>query len=184
MLRTVKILALFLTCALVVAGNCLEAQELKGRWKFRSFRTDMSLFWGDKNLTFLEWAPMGELSMVKEPESKGDFEAVLKFNSGGPPLAVSGKIADEVFTATAKVLPNALAVLAKDTTDKGNMIHDYLAKVEFKLSGRVVPATPSDPKSPKVIRGSVVNTGNDLAKPGDVPQPIGTVGLFSLEQIK
>jgi hypothetical protein len=140
---------------------------LAGKCKYQSYRPDPgSLASDSKTPTFIAWSPygIGEVTI-----DAGESTGTLEFKGTKIKLGLTVKVAEG---SPQKVLISASMNLAPSK---------YFTN---ELEGWVVPAKLDkavDKDNPLIVRGSIVQTSEDIATP---PQPKFTAGFFVLEPLK
>jgi len=139
--------------------------KFENNWKYQSYRPDPGSVAADPDSPpiFVPWSPPGVVT-INEDGATGTL--VL---AGVPiPLNLTFQITDGN--------PAMLSISAVANLRNGKQFTN-------ELQGWFVPATLDaavDATNPYVVRGSIVQTSEDIAKP---PQPIFTTGFFILEPL-
>lgn len=136
------------------------------KWKYQSYRPQSGAPLTDPTAPmFIVWSPPGVVTI----DGCGTT-GVLEFT--GTPIKLALKI--QITEGSPAVL--AISALMKLPGDK---------QFTNELQGWFVPAKPGQEvgeDNPLVVRGSIVQTSDDIAQVN--PQPTGTLGFFVLEPLK
>lgn len=135
--------------------------KLDGRWKYQSYRPEPGSLAADPEPPkFVSWSPPG-IGLVTI--DKGGTTGTLEFT--GTPIKLDLKI--QVTNGS----PGGLSISAamKLSVDKQftNELQGWFVKVD-------------DESNPLVVRGSILQTSEDIAP---IPQPMFTTGFFILERL-
>jgi len=140
---------------------------LEGKWKYQSYRPDPGSVAAVPAATqaFVPWSPPdhGEVTI-----DKGDATGILEFTGTKIKLNLNIQVTDGD--------PARLFISASVDLGGGKQFTN-------ELQGWIVPATLGDAvggNTPLVVRGSVVQTSEDIVPKDKNPQPIFTTGFFVL----
>ena len=145
--------------------------KFEGKWNYQSYRPEPgSVATGSTPPTFVPWSQLGEVTV-----DTGGTTGKLVFP--GIPPKVPPITLDLKFQRT-DGSPEGLHIWAVLNLPNGKQFTN-------ELQGWFVPATLKlgeavDENTPLVVRGTIVQTSEDIAP---VPQPIFTTGFFVLEPL-
>ncbi|MCX7109000.1 MAG: hypothetical protein NTX45_02495 [Proteobacteria bacterium] len=128
--------------------------KIHGAWTHNSYLIDPD------NLTAKKWADNGKLTAHSNDD--GSFEGKLVFNPPPPGPSEITLLVEGNVSAGKGTDPSSFKAIGKG--------QEGLADVVYQLSGWLNNAEDE-------VRGSIVNSGKDLAK-----KPVGTVGYFILKK--
>jgi hypothetical protein len=142
--------------------------KFEGKWKYQSYRPDPGSLAADPNPpTFVRWSPPGMVTI-----DEGGTTGKLVF-TGTPPIMLDLKF--QVTDGS----PRGLSISAAMKLPGGKQFTN-------ELQGWFVPAklgeAVDEANNPLVVRGSIVQTSEDIAPP-PARQPMFTTGFFILEPL-
>ncbi|MGH7254029.1 MAG: hypothetical protein ACREIE_09555 [Nitrospiraceae bacterium] len=139
---------------------------IERKWKYQSYRPDPGSLAADPNPpTFVRWSPPGVVTI-----DQGGTTGKLEFT--GKPIKLDLKI--QVTDGS----PGRLDISAAMNLPSGKQFTN-------ELQGWFVPAKLEQEvgkDNPLVVRGSIVQTSEDIAQ--KKPQPMYTTGFFVLEPLQ
>lgn len=142
--------------------------KLEGKWKYQSYRPDPASLAADpNNPTFVRWSPPGVVTI-----DEGGTTGKLVFPGTPIKLDLKFKVTDGT--------PAKLSISAVMNLPMGK-------KFTNELEGCFVPGKLGQDvgkDNPLVVRGSIVQTSEDIVPKEKCPQPKFTTGFFVLEPLK